>query len=148
MDLSEFVPFLLNRAGSRVATSFTKVLHTHDLNLPMWRVLAVVHRREGIRAGELANATSLERSTISRILGTLTKRGFVRREHGSEDARVVSVHLTPDGLRLMEQLIPHALRHEDVTVADFTEQEIAHLKNMLRRLYDNMERLEAAAVKA
>lgn len=148
MNLVEFVPFLLNRAGSRVATSFSKILQTHDLNVPMWRVLAVVHQLDGIRAGELANATSLELSTTSRILGSLTKRGLVRREHESEDARIVSVHLTPNGVRLMEQLIPHAIHHEDVTVADFTEQEIAHLKDMLRRLYDNMERLEAAAVKA
>ena len=148
VDLIEFVPFLLNRAGSRVAASFIKVLQTHDLNLPMWRVLAVVHRKEGVRAGELATATSLERSAVSRILGSLSKRGLVRREHKSEDARVVSVHLTPKGVRLMEQLIPHAIHHEDVTLADFTENEIAHLKDMLRRLYENMERLESSVAKA
>lgn len=148
VDLIEFVPFLLNRAGSRIATSFSKILETHELNLPMWRVLAVVHQKEGIRAGELATATSIEPSAISRVLGALTKRGLVRREHKSEDARVVSVHLTPEGGRLIEQIIPHAIQHEDVTLADFTEHEIAHLKDMLRRLYENMERLEPAVVKA
>jgi DNA-binding MarR family transcriptional regulator len=148
VDLIEFVPFLLNRAGSRIATSFSKILETHELNLPMWRVLAVVHQKEGIRAGELAIATSIEPSAISRVLGALTKRGLVRREHKSEDARVVSVHLTPEGGRLIEQIIPHAIQHEDVTLADFTEHEIAHLKDMLRRLYENMERLEPAVAKA
>jgi DNA-binding MarR family transcriptional regulator len=148
VDLIEFVPFLLNRAGSRIATSFSKILETHELNLPMWRVLAVVHQKEGIRAGELATATSIEPSAISRVLGALTKRGLVRREHKSEDARVVSVHLTPEGGRLIEQIIPHAIQHEDVTLADFTEHEIAHLKDMLRRLYENMEHLEPVVVKA
>jgi len=148
VDLVEFVPFLLNRAGSRVATSFSQILQAHELSLPMWRVLAVVHQREGVRAGELATATSLEPPAISRILGALTKRGFVRREHSSEDARVVSVHLTPEGDRLIEQIIPHAIQHEDVTLADFTEHEVTHLKDMLRRLYENMERLDSAVVKA
>ena len=148
MDLVEFVPFLLNRAGSRVAMSFSQMLQSHDLTLPMWRVLAVVHQKEGVRAGELASATSLEPSAVSRILGALTKRGLLRREHESDDARVVSVHLTADGGRLIEQIIPHAIRHEDVTLADFTEHEVAHLKDMLRRLYENMERLEPAAAKA
>lgn len=148
MDLVEFVPFLLNRAGSRVATSFSQILQTHDLSLPMWRVLAVVHQTEGVRAGELATVTSLEPSAVSRILGALTKRGLLLREHENADARVVSVHLTPDGRSLIEQIIPHAITHEDVTLADFTEQEVAHLKDMLRRLYENMERLEPAVAKA
>jgi DNA-binding MarR family transcriptional regulator len=148
VELVEFVPFLLNRAGSCVATSFSKILQNHELNLPMWRVLAVVHEKDGVRAGELATATSLEPSAISRILGTLTKRGLVRRKHKSEDARVVSVHLTADGRRLIERIIPHALEHQDVTLADFNENEIAHLKDMLRRLYRNMEGLEPDVVKA
>ena len=148
VDLVEFVPFLLNRAGSRVAMSFSQVLQAHELSLPMWRVLAVVHQKEGVRAGELASATSLEPSAVSRILGALTKRGLLRREHESVDARVVSVHLTPEGGRLIERIIPHAIQHQNITLADFTEHEVAHLKDMLRRLYENMERLEPSGAKA
>jgi DNA-binding MarR family transcriptional regulator len=147
LELSELVPFLLNRAGSRVAATFSKVLREHDLTLPMWRILAAIHEHRSLRAGHLATVTSLEPWTVSRLLGALASRGLIHREHESEDARAVTVHLTAEGRQLTERIIPEALRCEKVTLEGFDSHEVALLKDMLRRLYENMDRLENEIVR-
>lgn len=138
LELGDYVPYLLNRVGSRLAEAFSKVLRDNGITLHMWRALVTIHHEDGIRAGELAAATSLERSTVSRVLGALVKMDLVRREHETEDARAVTVHLTPSGRELVQRLIPHALHYEKLALAGFSEDEIVQLKHLLRRLFDNL----------
>lgn len=146
-DLSQYLPYLLNRAGSRIADSFSTILKPHELTLSMWRVLASLHHDDGQRVGALSDMTTVEVSTLSRMLGTLQRKGFVERRRPSihavgEDARAVTVHLTPAGRAMTETLIPEALRYEATALDGFTEDEARMLKSMLGRLFDNMDRLE------
>ena len=146
-DLSQYLPYLLNRAGSRIADSFSAILKAHDMTLPMWRVLASLHHDNGQRVGALAEMTTVEVSTLSRLLGTMHRKGLVERRRPSihavgEDARAVTVHLTPAGLAMTERLIPEALRYEATALDGFTEDEARMLKSMLGRLFDNMDRLD------
>lgn len=146
-DLDNYVPYLLNRAGSRIATSFAQMLRNHDLTLPIWRVLAALHDDDGQRMGQLAEHTSIEVSTLSRLIGSMERRGLAERVRagagfGSGDARAVTVHLTRHGRHLAERIVPVALEYESVALAGLSEDEVAHLKALLRRLYDNMATLD------
>jgi len=149
-DLSVYLPYLLNRAGSRIASSFSETLkEEHGLALSMWRVLAALHHRDGQFVGELARMTTVEVSTLSRMLGTMQRRGLVERRRPAlqavgSDARTVAIHLTEAGRALTERLIPEALRYEATALDGFTEDEARMLKSMLGRLFENMGRLEAA----
>ncbi|MDH3233178.1 MAG: MarR family transcriptional regulator [Alphaproteobacteria bacterium] len=149
-DLSIFLPYLLNRAGSRIAASFSESLkEEHDLTLSMWRVLAALHHRDGQFVGELARMTTIEVSTLSRMLGAMQRRGLVERRRPAlqavgSDARTVAIHLTDAGRALTEQLIPEALRYEATALTGFTEDEARMLKSMLGRLFENMGRLESS----
>jgi len=149
-DLSVFLPYLLNRAGSRIADSFSESLkEEHDLTLSMWRVLAALHHRDGQFVGELARMTTIEVSTLSRMLGAMQRRGLVERRRPAlqavgSDARTVAIHLTDAGRALTEQLIPEALRYEATALTGFTEDEARMLKSMLGRLFENMGRLESS----
>ncbi|HUT51718.1 MAG TPA: MarR family transcriptional regulator [Alphaproteobacteria bacterium] len=149
-DLSVYLPYLLNRAGSRIAGSFSETLKVeHGLTLSMWRVLAALHHRDGQFVGELARMTTAEVSTLSRMLGTMQRRGLVERRRPAlqavgSDARTVAIHLTDAGRALTEKLIPEALRYEATALDGFTEDEARMLKSMLGRLFENMARLEAA----
>ena len=140
LELSDYLPYLLNRAGSRIAAAFSEAVRAHGITLPMWRVLAALHHREGQRMSELAETTAIEISTLSRIVGTLTGRSLVSRER---DGRVVTVRRTAEGRSLTDQVIPLAVHYEEVALSGFTAEEAAMLKGMLRRVYANMGTLEA-----
>lgn len=73
-------------------------------------------RSPGLRVTELAKAMSIHHSTASNLLDKLAKKGLILRERVSEDQRVVTVTLTPEGRELIQQapapaqgILQHAL---------------------------------------
>src|SRR5208282_6365190 len=78
-DLASYLPYLVNRIGVRLAGAFGKELAAYGITLPMWRVLAALRHRGSQRVGRLAAATSIEVSTLSRLLAGMDRRGLVRR---------------------------------------------------------------------
>lgn len=80
----------------------------------MWEL----HARPGLRVSELSAALSIHQSTASNMLDKLEQKGFIRRERGGPDQRVVRVYLTPAGAGVLtlaprpaQGAITHAL-HE------------------------------------
>ncbi len=137
-NLQSYLPYLLNRVGFAVTEVFSEALAADDLTVPMWRVLAVLLHHGPQRIGELAELTSIEMSTLSRLLSTMQRRKFVSRKRARNDARVVMVALTERGRTLTEDLIPAATDLEDNLVAELDADEIAILKRTLDKLYANI----------
>jgi DNA-binding MarR family transcriptional regulator len=148
-ELSDYLPYLLNRAGARIAQSFEAMTRErHGITLPMWRVLAVLRVTDGLRVGQLAERTTIEVSTLSRLLGAMEKLGLVERRRPpmrseSEDARTVTIHVTPEGRAMTARIIPEAERYQTIALDGFAPEEARVLKAMLLRLFANLDRLEA-----
>ncbi len=140
--LDSYLPYLLNRAGARIATAFGEEVRPLGATLQMWRVLAALRERDGRRMGDLSETTSIEVSTLTRLVDAMEKKGLVARRRDAGDARVVALHVTPAGRRLTQRIIPIAERYERVALAGFTPRKPIRLKTALRRLYVNMEALE------
>jgi DNA-binding MarR family transcriptional regulator len=140
--LESYLPYLLNRAGARIAAAFGEEMRPLGASLQIWRVLAALRESDGRRMGELSRTTSIEVSTLTRLVDNMEKNGLVERRRDAADARAVALHVTPAGRRLTRRILPIAERYEAVALAGFTAGEAELLKNALRRLYDNIEELE------
>ena len=140
--LDSYLPYLLNRAGARIAAAFSAEVRPLGATLQMWRVLAALREGDGRRMGDLSETTSIEVSTLTRLVDNMEKKGLVARRREAGDARVVALHVTPAGRRLTQRISPIAERYESVALAGFTAAEADILKAALRRLYRNMAALE------
>ncbi len=140
--LGRYLPYLLNRAGARLAVSFSAEIRPLGATLQAWRVLAALRERDGQRMGELAAATSIELSTLSRVVDGMERDGLLARRAGRADARIVKVHVTAAGRRLTRRLLPVAARYEAVALAGFSAGEARMLKAALQRVYDNLAGLQ------
>ena len=140
--LDSFLPYLLNRAGARIATAFSDEVRPLGATLQMWRVLAALREQDGRRMGDLSETTSIEVSTLTRLVDSMEKKGLVARRRDAEDARAVLLHVTPAGRRLTQRILPIAERYEKVALAGFNAGEADILKAALRRLYANMDALK------
>jgi len=136
-DLARFLPYHINRTGVRLASAFGDELARYDLTVAMWRVLAVLWHSGEQKAGDLMIDTSIEQSTLSRLLATMEKRGLLTRRRSETDARTMVVTLTTEGRKLTKELIPYALRNERIALRGFSEEEIDRLLAMLARIYEN-----------
>ena len=145
-DLTRYLPYLINRTGVRIATAFGEVLRRHAITLQMWRVLAALDHADGQRVSDLAALTSIDVSTLSRIIDAMQEKRLVtRRRANGDDARVVTVHATHAGHALTGKIIPLARHYEAVALRGFTAEEEAAMKAMLVRVYGNIAALEEEA---
>jgi DNA-binding MarR family transcriptional regulator len=139
--LDSYLPYLLNRAGARIATAFNEEMRRLGTTLQAWRVLAALHERDGRRMGDLSLTTTIEVSTLTRLVDNMEKKGLVARRRDAADTRAVLLHVTPAGRRLTRRILPIAERYEAVALKGFGAAEANSLKAALRRLYANMDDL-------
>jgi len=153
-DLTRYLPYLINRTGIRIAASFTEGIRAHGITLQMWRVLAALDHADGQRISDLAALTSIDVSTLSRILDQMQDKGLIERRRGNArgsarergaDARVVTVHATKSGHAITGKLIPRARHYEAVALKGFSPAEAEALKAMLIRVFENIATLEEEA---
>ena len=140
-DLQRYLPYLLNRAAIRITEAFQRELRKDDLSVVMWRVLAVLWHDGAMRLGALAEATSIEVSTLSRLITSMQARMLVSRTRCTEDARAVEVDLTDEGRSIAERIVPLALHYEEKALADMSAADGDALRQLLVRLYGNLSDL-------
>jgi len=138
LRLDDYLPYLINRAGVSLALRFGTALRNAGITLQDWRVLAALRERDGLRLTELAARTSIEVSTLSRLVSGLETTGRVRRDRDSDDARAIAIRLSEDGAALTATLIPAAAALERTALSGLSEAEAGQLKSLLHRVYGNL----------
>jgi len=141
LELDDYFPYLINRVGTVLAVRFTAdQLAAHGLSVAMWRVLAVLSNNGGQRQIDLAGLTSIDASTLSRLVTRLVRMGLVSRTRSRTSSREVVVSLSAKGRALVDRLIPAALSLEETLGRGLPQRDRAVVKRALRRMYANMSR--------
>jgi DNA-binding MarR family transcriptional regulator len=140
--LTNSFPYLLNRVGVQMGELFSRRIAGYGVTLPMYRVMAALWETSDQRLGDLAAMTTIEISTLSRLVGEMKRRGLVTRARLKDNGRTVAINLTPKGRTLVEELIPIAIHFEEVAVRDFPSKNISDLKTILAEIYESLKSLE------
>ncbi len=139
LDLSEHLPYLINRVGSALVARFSAdALARARLSIASWRVLAVLSNNGGLRQTDLAEMTSIDASTLSRLITRLVRDGLVKRTRSRSDSREVAVALTRKAKTLMTKLVPIAMGLQNSATQKLAKQDLATLKRVLRKMHDNL----------
>ena len=139
MELGTYLPYLVNRLGQRFVAEITPALAARGIDVQTWRVLIALYQRGDQPLGALADLTSINVSTLSRLVGRTEDRGLVERRKGPDDARSVIVALTAEGRAATEEILPTASALEEAATADFSEAELATLRQLLVKLYGGLD---------
>lgn len=75
------------------------------VTLPQLRALVVLSRSGALNVTGLAEALGVDRSNASRVCDQLETRGLVRRETADGDRRNVVLEVTPQGTRVVRDLL-------------------------------------------
>ncbi len=139
LDFSEYLPYLINRVGWLLVVDFGQnTLAQHRLSIAKWRVLAVLANDGGQRQVDVAARTSIDVSTLSRVVTRLVKMGFVTRTRSATNNREVVVRLTPKGSAVLARVIPHAIALERRAIAGVPVEDLRVVRRSLRRMYQNL----------
>jgi MarR family transcriptional regulator, organic hydroperoxide resistance regulator len=145
LDLGDYLPYLVNRVGTIIAEQFgNEALAPHGLSIAMWRVMAVLAANGSQRQIDIADLTSIDASTLSRLVTRLVRIGLVTRTRSANSNREVAVQLSAKGSALVSTLIPMARQYEADAVAGLAREDLLVVKRCLRRIYGNMKERPAA----
>jgi DNA-binding MarR family transcriptional regulator len=144
--LTNSLPYLLNRAGVRMGELFSRRIAGYEVTLPMYRVMAALKEKGDQRLGDLAFVTSIEISTLSRLIGTMKRKGLVSRKRLEDNARTVAINLTAKGKTLVEELILIAMYFEEVAIRGVTKGSVGDLKTTLEQIYTSLGSIEPEIV--
>ena len=125
---------------------FSQRLAAYGLTLPMYRVLAALSERPGQKLGELSAMTTVEMSTMSRLIGTMVSRDLVSRRRPAGNERAVQIDLTEHGAEMASLLRAEAEHYEEVAVSNLRPGEIERLKQTLKRMFDSLDVLESELI--
>jgi DNA-binding MarR family transcriptional regulator len=126
--------YCLSRAALIMQTAVDEALIEIELNRLSWTVLACI-RFDGVESpSKIAEFVGLERTTASRLITQLEKKGFVTRQPNDEDGRGHSVRPTPLGIEACNKapaLIAAATRPH---LSDLSDNNVAELIHMLKKI--------------
>jgi len=143
LDLEHFLPYRLSVLANRVSHGFGRLYEErYDLKLPEWRVMAVLGRRPGITAREVAELTAMDKVAISRAVARLVQMGRVAIETDSADGRRQKLTLSAEGEAIYGQIIPLAKRIESALIDGIAADELAVLDRLLTRLTEAAEDID------
>jgi MarR family transcriptional regulator, 2-MHQ and catechol-resistance regulon repressor len=106
----------------------------HDISVTQCYALEALVRRGPLGGNELAAELYLDKSTASRVVDALERKGYVVRERQPGDGRAVRLEITAGGRALHDRIVADILAEEKSLLADFDPEVRRALTALLQRL--------------
>jgi DNA-binding MarR family transcriptional regulator len=110
----------------------------HDISVTQCYALEALKRDGPMRLNDLAERLFLDKSTSSRVLGALVRKGYAERLVDLTDGRAISVRITAKGQRLYSRIHDGLVRQQAQMIEDL-------VPNVRRAAIEVITRLARAA---
>ena len=115
--------------------AFWRMKHAFErevgLSAATWFLLTMVIDEDGISQGEVSHRFEVDPSRITRLAQRLEGEGLLRRKRDPEDNRVVRLHATEEGRRLIESRQERREGFEDRARRELSPEELAEFRRAL-----------------
>ena len=134
--LEEQVFVQLQRSADQLRRPVECFLKAAGLSPTQYNVLRILRGagKAGCSCGEIAERMVTRDPDITRLLDRMETRGLVTRARADNDRRVITTHVTKEGLALLEQL--------DEPIQALHREQMGHLgRDVLTRLRNLLEKV-------
>ncbi len=105
LKLDNQICFPLYACAKEVVRRYKPFLDEIDLTYTQYIAMMVLWEEKSISVKALGEKLYLDSGTLTPLLKTLEKKGFVKRDRSSEDERVLIVTVTVEGMLLREKAV-------------------------------------------
>ncbi len=117
-----------------------KILKNSTITPPQFSALQWLLEYGDMTIGELSNKMFLAFSTTTDLVDRMENNQLVKRVRDENDRRVVRVHLLPEGIRIIEEVIQKRQEYLQDVLVNSNEQEIQQFSGLLAKLHEQMTR--------
>ncbi|GAA4309949.1 MarR family winged helix-turn-helix transcriptional regulator [Streptomyces venetus] len=104
-----------------------------ELSLVSYTLLGHLEESGGCRATDLAAHYALDKSTVSRQVASLERTGLIERRPDTADQRVLVLHLTEAGRRILAQVTDRRRAAFEERLADWPAEDLSRFADYLVR---------------
>lgn len=108
------------------------VLQPQSLSWTGFVVLWVIWIWGPVETRQVASESGISKGTLTGVMKTLEARGYLDRQRGKTDGRLVDVSLTAEGKELMDRLFPQFNQAETQVASVLSSQEKIEISRLLR----------------
>jgi MarR family 2-MHQ and catechol resistance regulon transcriptional repressor len=124
----------LIRASDSLVSKVSAHLEQSGVTLGQFGVLEALHHLGPMCQHALAKKLLRSGGNVTLVVDNLEKRGWVRRERQKDDRRMVQIHLTPKGARLIARVFPEHAAAITKIMNELTENEQEDLRRLAGKL--------------
>ncbi|THA49404.1 MarR family winged helix-turn-helix transcriptional regulator [Streptomyces sp. A1136] len=126
--------FLAWHFAQAMGARLEKELRTLGLNLAQYNALQHAEHQPGISSADAARHAGITAQSMGPAVASLTSRGLLSRSPHPTNRRILCLHSTPDGSRLLEQARDVVRRVNEEALAVLEPEERTAVHHLLHRL--------------
>ncbi len=145
--LADFLPYQLSVTSNAVSGRISQEYRERfGLNVPEWRVMAVLGDAGTLTQRELTEFTLMDKVAVNRACKVLEERGLAARKPNDRDGRSHLLELTDAGREMHGAIMPLALEMERRLFSTFSEEERQAFRSLLARVKEEVRDLDAEGI--
>lgn len=134
--LETLLGYNARRAALVIIELFLKRMVVYDLRPVDFSVLSLITHNAGISSRQLSNALNIQPPNLVGMINSLEKRELIVRKPHPSDGRVIGLHLSTQGRKLMHDAEQTAKELEEEASAKLTATERKTLMRLLQKIYN------------
>ena len=116
-----------------------KLIKKHKINATQFKVLLILHQKDGVNQEYICDEMLLDKSAVTRIVRKLEAEGYIRRKKNEKDKRAYELYLTEKGRNFYPEM-EIILEDWNAILEDcMTEKEIDTMVNLLTNLSKKLQ---------
>ncbi|UOG76647.1 MarR family winged helix-turn-helix transcriptional regulator [Hymenobacter tibetensis] len=107
------------------------------ITIDQWLVLRVIQEHDDLTQTDIAERVFKDQASVARMISLLLKAGLLAAEPLPHDGRRSRLRVSEAGLRTLDAVQPVVLNNRQLALEGLTEEDLAVLRPMLERIYNN-----------
>lgn len=96
--------------------------------------------KEGTPSTKLGPKMGMEPRSLTRMIKSLEKKGWIEKKHDKSDKRLVKLHLTEEGKRLRQKTKEVVIHFNNILYEEIEEKELKTCFNVLQQINNLIDR--------
>ncbi|ADG91784.1 transcriptional regulator, MarR family [Arcobacter nitrofigilis DSM 7299] len=133
------LPHKVAQTAYKINQSLSKVLIDFDIAPEQRVILEVIDKNKKVSQNELSQYLKKDKTTVSRTLDVIERKGYIVRKYTNEDKRIKFITLTSFGKEALDKTEKTVNLFREKTLNNFSKEEIDTFYHFLEKLTLNIE---------
>ncbi|RXJ84059.1 MarR family winged helix-turn-helix transcriptional regulator [Arcobacter sp. CECT 8985] len=102
-ELNNSIGFKINQTANKINQDLNNLLKKYNIGLEQRLTLEIIKEDKNITQSKITSILKKDKTTISRALNSLEKKGFIKKEENKDDKRVKFINITSKAYEVLEK---------------------------------------------